>query len=67
MARIKIECFEKDKKYISRCFLEADTCPFKDNLCNSSCDELEDGKANCEKCIEKNVEFVIKEENQDGK
>ena len=55
MARIKIECFEEDKEFItevlsSYCQGEGD-CRFSD----FECDE------NCHKCIEKDVEFVIKE------
>ena len=55
MARIRIECSQKDEKRIRVAFL---------HVCSFDPLTKECGKLYCDKCIEKNIEFVIKEEKE---
>lgn len=59
MARIKVECFKKDKLLTLKCIRDSFVCPFYE--------DTEDCKTefSCEECISKNVEFVIKENEKD--
>lgn len=54
MARIKIECFEKDKDEVIDAFRTY--CPFAYE--NPKCNNYDC----CDNCITENIEFVIKEE-----
>ena len=56
MSRIKITCSDKDKTSLLDCIMESIKCPFSKNI--KECAEFED----CSECIEKNIEFEIKED-----
>ena len=61
MSSIKITCSEDDKKQLLYLFVCTDTCPFDSlkEMCKLT-------NYNCFECIEKNIEFEIKESELDN-